>query len=139
MVRQWALCSRLLPLLPSSRRKTTKMNKKEKPYFRLYTIRSLRLVYSLVMGIVVLVGALVAATIYYYTENIIYVIIEHIAHNILCLFDFNKVDLFGSSVYSRRNGFVIMNTGYMIINMILLAGCLVWFFKYFKPKYSMKA
>ena len=35
------------------------MNKKEKPYFRLYTIRSLRLVYSLVMGIVVLVGALV--------------------------------------------------------------------------------
>ena len=87
----------------------------------------------------VLVGSLVAATIYYYTENIIYVIIEHVAHNSLCLFDFNKVDLFGSSVYSRHNGFVIMNTGYMIINMILLAGCLVWFFKYFKPKYSMKA
>ena len=87
----------------------------------------------------VLVGTLVAATVYYYTENIIYVILEHIAHNSLCLIDFNKVELFGSAVYRQRSGFVITNTGYMVINMILLAGCLVWFFKYFRPKYSRTA
>ena len=36
-----------------------KINKKGKRYFRLYTIRTLRFVYSVVMGFVVLMGALV--------------------------------------------------------------------------------
>ena len=35
------------------------MNKKEKRFFRLYTIRTIRLIYSVIMGLVVLAGALV--------------------------------------------------------------------------------
>lgn len=83
----------------------------------------------------VLVGTLIAATIYYHTGNILYVILEHALHNTICQIDFGSLTMFGSPVYYERNGFVLSNVPYLIINSVLLIVSVIWFVKYFRPRY----
>ena len=83
----------------------------------------------------VLVGTLAAATIYYHTENILYLMLEHALHNALCKIDFSKLSLFGVPVYHEQNGFVLAGMPYFILNIVMLALCIVWFVKYFIPRY----
>lgn len=86
----------------------------------------------------VLVGTLIAATVYYHTGNILYLILEHALHNTICQIDLGSLTLFGSSVYYERNGFVLSGVPYIIINSALLTVSLIWFVKYFIPRYCQK-
>lgn len=83
----------------------------------------------------VLVGTLIAATIYYHTGNILYVILEHALHNTICQIDLENLTMFGSPVYYERNGFVLSNAPYILINSVLLIVSVIWFVKYFRPRY----
>ncbi len=85
----------------------------------------------------VLIGTLVAATIYYHTGNILYVMLEHAIHNALCIIDFSKLTIFGTPLYHERSGFILAGTPYFILNIVLLTLCIIWFVKYFRPRYCL--
>lgn len=84
----------------------------------------------------VLVGTLIAATVYYHTGNILYVIIEHALHNMICQIDFKDLTMFGTPVYYERGGFVISGVPYVIMNSALLTVSIIWFVKCFRPRYT---
>lgn len=78
----------------------------------------------------VFIGGVAAAYVYCKTRNIWYTIIEHALHNAICL-----LPIFGS-IYYEKNGFVLSQWWWLVINAVLLVISIVWYFKYFRKKYT---
>lgn len=82
----------------------------------------------------VFVGAVLMAAVYYYTGNILYVMLEHSLHNLLCFADLD-FNFFGTEVYHNMNGFINASVPWLIMEGIVVALAAVYFVKYFKPRY----
>ncbi len=77
----------------------------------------------------VFIGGVCAAYVYCKTRNILYTMLEHALHNALCF-------LPGDNVYYLRNGFVLSNWWFLLINIGIVALCIVWYIKVFRKKYT---
>ncbi len=77
----------------------------------------------------VFIGGVCAAYVYCKTRNILYTMLEHALHNALCF-------LPGDNVYYLRNGFVLSNWWYLLINAVIVVLCIVWYIKVFRKKYT---
>lgn len=81
-------------------------------------------------GIVsIFAGTLAFAVCYYYTENVLYCIIAHLLHNLLCVPDF-------SFSYNNVNGYDILKPHMSVIYLVILAVSLIWLVKVFLKKYG---
>ncbi len=87
----------------------------------------------------VFVGGVLAAYVYMKTGNILYLMLEHAMHNALCLIDFGSINLLGSPIYTEKNGFVLSSPQWFVLNIIIMAVCIVWYFKVFRKKYTVCA
>lgn len=87
-------------------------------------------VYNIQGFLNVFIGGVCAAYVYCKTRNILYTILEHAIHNALCYIPI------GDFVYYEKNGFVIGRWYYIVINAVIAAACLVWYFKVFRKKYT---
>jgi len=77
----------------------------------------------------VFIGGVCAAYVYCKTRNILYTMLEHALHNAICF-------LPGDHVYYLRNGFVLDNWWYLLINAVIVVLCIVWYIKVFRKKYT---
>ncbi len=77
----------------------------------------------------VAVQAVLMAIVYQYTKNLLIVMLEHSAHNAIC--EFCNFD----GVYHVDNGFVLCSLPWLLLNIVLTVLCVIWFVKYFKPRY----
>lgn len=77
----------------------------------------------------VFIGGVCMTYVYCKTRNILYTMIEHAIHNALC---FIPMD----AVYYEKNGFVLGKWYWVAANAVLLAVCIVWYFKVFRKKYT---
>ncbi len=78
----------------------------------------------------VFIGGVCAAYIYCKTRNILYTILEHALHNAICCLPFGDITSF------EKNGFVLCEWWYLLINGLIIAGCIVWYIKVFRKKYT---
>lgn len=78
----------------------------------------------------VLIGGIAASYVYCKTRNILYTMLEHAIHNALCFLPFDKW------FYYEKNGFVLSSWLWVIINTVILAAALVYYFKVFRKKYT---
>ncbi|MCM1329060.1 MAG: CPBP family intramembrane metalloprotease [Ruminococcus sp.] len=70
----------------------------------------------------------VMAYVYCKTENILYTILIHALHNACCFIPLDAVSYL-------KNGFVLSEWYWVMINGVVAAACLVWYFKVFRKKY----
>ena len=84
----------------------------------------------------VFIGGVCAAYVYCKTRNILYTMLEHAIHNALCFIPFSEISIFGTPVYYEKNGFVLNGWWYGAIHAVILAVCLVYYFKVFRKKYT---
>lgn len=78
----------------------------------------------------VCIGGVTAAYVYCKTRNLWYTIIEHALHNALCLLPIYD------AVYYEKNGFVLSQWWWLLINAVLLTISIVWYFRHFRRKYT---
>lgn len=78
----------------------------------------------------VFIGGVCAAYIYCKTRNILYTILEHALHNAVCFLPFGDITSF------EKNGFVLCKWWYLLINVLIIAGCIVWYIKVFRKKHT---
>lgn len=78
----------------------------------------------------VLIGGLTASYVYCKTRNILYTMLEHAVHNALCYLPIDKW------FYYEKNGFVLSEWPWLVINGVILAAVLVYYFKVFRKKYT---
>lgn len=74
-----------------------------------------------------LAGALLYAFCFYVTDNVLYTIIVHAAHNLMC-------DFMLTETYSQ-NGYTLLQPVSVITNLVLLAAGAAWFVLRFYPRY----
>lgn len=86
--------------------------------------------YSLQGLINVLAGSVFMAICYYYTDNIIYTILVHFLHNLLCVPDFFN------SLSTYRSGYSVLRPLPFVIYAVIFAAGMVWFIKVFRKKYD---
>ena len=91
--------------------------------------------YNIQNSLNVVIAGACAAYIYAKTRNILYVILEHAAHNALCIIDFESITLFGEPLYTSKNGFVLGAWYWLVFNGAIVILCAVWYIKKFRPKY----
>ena len=84
----------------------------------------------------VMVFGITAAYVYCKTGNILYTIITHSLHNAICCISFDEFSLFGTPVYTEKNGFILGGWWWVAINTVITAACLVYYFKVFRKKYT---
>lgn len=77
----------------------------------------------------VFIGGVAAAYVYCKTRNILYTMLEHAIHNAVCCIPLDPV-------YYKKNGFVLSQWWWIALNAVLLAVTVVWYFKYFRKKYT---
>ena len=77
----------------------------------------------------VFIGGVAAAYVYCKTRNILYTMLEHAIHNGLCYLPLD-------AVYYEKNGFVLSEWWWIALNAVLLAVTVVWYFRYFRKKYT---
>lgn len=80
----------------------------------------------------VFIVGLCMAYVYCKTGNLLYTFIAHIGYNALCFIDIGS---FMNSYY-EKNGFVFSRWYWTVINAVIAAACLVWYFKVFRKKYT---
>lgn len=78
----------------------------------------------------VLIGGIAASYVYCKTRNILYTMLEHAVHNALCYLPIDKW------FYYEKNGFVLSKWPWLVINGVILAAVLVYYFKVFRKKYT---
>lgn len=78
---------------------------------------------------ILLIGASIAY-VYCKTRNIFYTMLTHALNNLLCLLPL------GDFAYHEKNGFVLGNWYWLVINAVLLAVSLVYLIKVFRRKYT---
>lgn len=83
----------------------------------------------------VFIAGVCAAYIYIKTRNILYVMLEHAAHNALCIIEFEKISLFGEPLYYNKNGFILGAWYWIVFNAVIFILCIIWYIKKFRPKY----
>lgn len=84
-----------------------------------------------VQGILhIVVIGIAMAYVYCKTRNLFYTMITHALNNLLCLLPI------GEYVYHEKNGFVLGNWYWLVINAVLLAAALVYYIKVFRKKYT---
>ncbi len=86
--------------------------------------------YSIQGLINVFAGAVFIAICYYHTENIIYTILVHILHNLLCVPDFFN------SLGTYHSGYSVLRTLPFVVYAVIFAAGMVWFIKAFRKKYD---
>lgn len=74
-------------------------------------------------------GCIFYAICYWYTENILYTIIPHALHNLLCYPD-------ASRLYNEENGYSLLKLPVFIIYALVFAAGMIWLVKVFTKKYS---
>ncbi len=77
----------------------------------------------------VFIGGVCAAYVYCKTRNILYTMLEHAIHNAVCFIP-------KDSVYYEKNGFVLSNWWFLLINAVIVVLCIVWYIKVFRKKYT---
>ena len=82
----------------------------------------------------VFVGTLLAAYVFYKTGNLLYTICEHALHNALCFLPFGSFQILGKDLYYEKNGFVLAEWPWLIINMAVLIFSMTWLILYFKNR-----
>lgn len=86
-------------------------------------------------GNVMLFG-ITAAYVYCKTGNILYTIIPHSLHNLLCVLPFEDLTLFGVPIYYEKNGFILGGWWWVAVSTVITAICVVYYFKVFRKKYA---
>lgn len=77
----------------------------------------------------VFIGGVCMTYVYCKTRNILYTMIEHAIHNALCFIPLN-------AFYYEKNGFILGKWYWIAANAVLLAACIIWYFKVFRKKYT---
>ena len=83
----------------------------------------------------VMVGGILYAYIFMKTNNILYTMGAHALHNALCLMPMEKICISGVPMYYEVNGFSQYSVPYLIICAVLAAAAMVYYIKYFRPKF----
>lgn len=78
---------------------------------------------------IIIVGASMAY-VFCKTRNLFYTMITHALNNLLCLIPI------GDFAYHEKNGFVLGNWYWLLINAVLLAIALIYYIKVFRKKYT---
>lgn len=91
----------------------------------------------------VFMGTVLAAYVYYKTENILYTMCEHAIHNGLCYIPLENVKFLGVDVYYEKNGFILAGWPWFLCNLAVLCltmAWLAWFFRFsgWKRKQELK-
>ncbi len=81
----------------------------------------------------VFIGGVTAAYIFIKTRNILYTMLEHALHNAICCIDFAEII---GEYQTFKNGFLLYNWIWLVINAVLLAVSIVYFVKVFRKKYT---
>ncbi len=84
----------------------------------------------------IFIGGVVAAYVYYKTKNILYTMLEHALHNLICFIEYDRLTLFGKTLYYEKNGFVLNAWWWNAFNLALVIISIVWYYKVFKIKYA---
>ena len=80
----------------------------------------------------IFVCTLLCAYVYYRTGNLLYTILEHALHNLMCYIPLGQMLFLGEPVYYESNGFILAGTPWFVMNLtLLLAGvaCLILLFQ----------
>ncbi len=78
----------------------------------------------------VFIGGVCAAYVYCKTRNILYTMLEHALHNAIVYLPL------GDTYHYEKNGFSLYRWWYLLINAVIIAGCIVWYIKVFRKKYT---
>lgn len=63
----------------------------------------------------IFINTVFSAIIYYFTENLIYTIVEHMVHNALCLLPLNDKFFMGEPIYYQSNGYNLCGSPWLIM------------------------
>lgn len=91
--------------------------------------------YNIQGFIQVMMGGILYAYIFMTTGNLLYTMAAHAMHNALCLLPTEKIMLGGTPMLYNVGGFDQCSVPYLIINAVLAAAALVYYFRYFRPKF----
>ena len=94
---------------------------------------SLPHLYNIQGFINVFIGGVCAAYVYCKTRNILYTILEHFIHNVLCCIDLEVI--FGEYA-TYENGFIQYSWQYLAVNAVLVIISVIYFVKVFRKKYT---
>lgn len=78
----------------------------------------------------IIIAGVSMAYVFCKTRNLFYTMITHALNNLLCLTPI------GEFAYYEKNGFVLGNWYWLVINAVLLAIALVYYIKVFRKKYT---
>lgn len=67
--------------------------------------------------------------VYVKTGRLLYVILIHMLHNIMCLPEYGDILLLGNPIYREKNGFTLGSPQWMTVNLVVAAACVVIYFK----------
>ena len=88
-----------------------------------------------IQGILAMLSiSLIWTLVYYYTGNILYTALGHIAYNSLALVDKNRILILGEPVCYLKNGFIMCSMPWLVIQTALFIAAIVYFVLYFVPK-----
>lgn len=67
----------------------------------------------------IFINTVFAAIIYYFTENLMYSIIEHMVHNAICLLPINDKFFMGEPLYYQSSGYNLCGTPWLILMSVV--------------------
>lgn len=78
--------------------------------------------------------SLIWTVVYYYTGNLLYSALSHIAYNSLQLLDKSQIVIMGEPICYLKNGFIMCSLPWLVIQIAVFIAALVYFIFYFVPK-----